>query len=46
MKGPDSDPFRVNSLNVQPDPIRLPGNLTFGGEATIGGDITGPLSVN
>jgi hypothetical protein len=23
--GPDNDPFIINSLNIQPDPIELPG---------------------
>ena len=43
--GPTSDPFKVNQLQVQPDPLKLPGNITFSGSASIVSNITGPLTV-
>jgi len=43
--GPTTDPFKVNQLQVQPDPLKLPGNITFSGSASIVANITGPLTV-
>ena len=43
--GPASDPMKVKDLSVTPDPMSLPGNITFSGEATFGVNVTDPLTV-
>jgi ganglioside GM2 activator len=43
--GPDSDSILINSLDIQPSPIQLPGVVTVSASATLKADITGPLSV-
>lgn len=37
--------MRVLSLSVKPDPLKLPGNITFSGEAFFKDNVTGPLTV-
>lgn len=44
-QGPDDDPFRILNLNVLPDPIKLPGNITFSGEAVFKQNVTSPITV-
>jgi hypothetical protein len=34
--GPGSDPFQVKSLDLTPDPVRVPGNVTVGISFSIG----------
>lgn len=43
--GPDNDPFIINSLDIKPDPIQLPGNLTISGDISFKANITAPLQV-
>lgn len=44
--GPASDPMKVKDLTVTPDPMSLPGNITFSGEATFGVNVTEPLTLS
>ncbi len=44
--GPSTDPFQVNSLQISPDPLRIPGSVTLSGDAKIAQNITGPLTMN
>ena len=44
--GPASDPMKVKDLSVTPDPMVLPGNITFSGEAAFGINVTEPLTVS
>ena len=44
--GPATDPMKVKDLTVTPDPMSLPGNITFSGEATFGVNVTEPLTVS
>jgi len=43
--GPADDTFKVNSLDLRPNPLKLPGTITVGVECTLGQNVTGPLSV-
>ena len=41
--GPSSDPVVLNSLTIQPDPVKVPGQITFSGDVSLKQNITGPL---
>jgi hypothetical protein len=43
--GPNSDPFQVNTLQITPDPLKLPGDVYLTGEANVKQNITGPLTM-
>ena len=43
--GPNTDPFIVNQLSAQPDPIKIPGQLSIDAGVTIKSNITGPMEV-
>ncbi|CAF0900342.1 unnamed protein product [Brachionus calyciflorus] len=41
--GPSNDPFRVKSLSLLPDPLKIPGNVTFSGDATFDTMVSSPI---
>lgn len=43
--GPNSDPFQVNTLQITPDPLKLPGDVYMTGDANVKQNITGPLTM-
>jgi hypothetical protein len=43
--GPNSDPFQVNTLQITPDPLKLPGDVYLTGDANVKQNITGPLTM-
>lgn len=43
--GPDDDTFKVKSLDLQPNPLKLPGTITVAVAGSIGQNVTGPISV-
>lgn len=44
--GPDTDSFLISTLNVQPDPLRIPGVITINIDASLKNNLTGPITVN
>jgi hypothetical protein len=43
--GPSTDSFIVNSLTIQPDPLTLPGTLSFSGNVDVRTNLTEPITV-
>lgn len=43
--GSKTDPFLIKSMSLSPDPLKLPGPVSFSGDFDVKQNITGPLSV-
>lgn len=44
--GATTDPGHLEKLTLTPDPLKLPGNLTIGFDATLGIDLSSPIMVD
>ncbi len=44
--GKTSDPIQVKELQVAPDPIKIPGNVTVSAKASVKRTIKAPIKVN
>ena len=43
--GKSSDPINVSSLELGPDPVKIPGNITVAVQAKVGQDLKAPIKV-
>lgn len=44
--GPNSDPMKINSLVLEPDPLVIPGNISLSLDGFLEKDINSPLTVS
>ena len=43
--GSDQDPLQISALNVQPDPVRLPGNISVSVNVSLTVNVSSPVTV-